>query len=634
VVRREEKRGEMMMGSFDLVLIAAALCILIVGIGRRRFSWKKGRTEEQHGDIKGLIIYLLTHRPILKRSWAGGAHLALFWGVIIFFVIVIMAQLDFHSSPPLAHVLSFITDIVGIFMLASVLFFLIRWGLRQKPDRPKRILFPLLLLLFIILSGFLAEGTRISTVSSNPGWRSPIGWLNSTFLPDSPLLMQIMIRSHFLGVLVFLAALPFTFMRHITAGTLSVYYRRGRSVWTPSPVPFEKGPFGSAQVSDLSWKRLLETEACVSCSRCDENCPAFLSGKPLSPKRIVSVIRDQVESTCLESKEPFDEHISGDEIWSCTTCMACVEHCPVFVEPVSMIMEMRRHQVMGKGSLPREARGMLRNLEIYGDVQGKGPAHRIEWARDLGVPLVNRDGKDKTLLWVGCYGAFHPRYQDTVRAMTRILEKGAVDYVILGKGELCCGDPARRLGEESLFLKLAERNVEQFRKQGVERIVVLCPHCLQALKHEYSSLGYPLEVVHGVEFVSDLYRKGQLVFQYPAADRVVIHDPCYLGRLNGIYEPSRELVSAIPRTRTVELNNNRESGFCCGGGGGRMWLHESLGKKINQMRSEEVSHTGADVVGTACPYCMTMLDDGLKSLELENTPEVLDIIEIVASSLA
>jgi Fe-S oxidoreductase len=276
---------------------------------------------------------------------------------------------------------------------------------------------------------------------------------------------------------------------------------------------------------------------------------------------------------------------------------------------------------------------MLRNLEIYGDVQGKGPAHRTEWARDLDVSLGDGDGKGKILFWVGCFGAFHPRYLETVRAMSHILDKGAVDYIILGKGEVCCGDPARRIGEEGLFLKLAEKNVKQFRQHGVEKIVVLCPHCLQVLKHEYASLGYPLDVVHGVEFISDLHQRGQLAFQYPLAEKVAIHDPCYLGRLNKIYEPIRDLVKAIPGARTVELKRNREKGFCCGGGGGRMWLHESLGRNISQIRSEEISHAGVDVVGTACPYCMTMLDDGLKSLELERSPQVLDIIEIVASSI-
>ncbi|MFC1863521.1 (Fe-S)-binding protein, partial [Thermodesulfobacteriota bacterium] len=245
------------------------------------------------------------------------------------------------------------------------------------------------------------------------------------------------------------------------------------------------------------------------------------------------------------------------------------------------------------------------------------------------------------LLWVGCSGAFHPRYRDVARAMVKILKTAGVEFAILGKEELCCGDQARRLGDEALFLDLARRNISRFRKYDIQTIVALCPHCFNTMKNEYPGVednpgsisGNPLEVVHAMKFVWDLIQQRRISLKYPVKERTVVHDPCYLGRVNHIYEPLRDVIRAVPGIEFKELERSRESGFCCGGGGGRMWLHERLGQKINRLRAEEVQASNVEMVGTACPYCLTMLDEGIKSLEMERSPEVLDILEIVASSI-
>jgi Fe-S oxidoreductase len=477
-----------------------------------------------------------------------------------------------------------------------------------------------------------------------------LGWFFSLISPASPVFMQMMIRLHFFAVLVLIAAIPFTFMRHAAASPLNVFYRKKGARAALTLPSIESGAIGAKTVEDLSWKQLLDAEACVACGRCDENCPAAISGKPLSPRKIIRNIREQIETVTAAqkrlSKEPgnraepplLESAITADEMWACTSCMACVEHCPVFIEPLDKIIDLRRYQVMGEARLPAEARPMIRDLELYGDVQGKGAAHRTDWALNREVPGISgistQNGSDvDTLLWVGCSGAFHPRNQETSRSMVKILKAAGIRFAILGKEEVCCGDPARRLGDEILFRKLARANIDRLNQYQVKKIVTLCPHCLNTLKNDYAELGCKLEVVHATELVTTLIRDNRIGLKYPVADNMAVHDACYLGRYNQVYQPPRDICRAVPGARLKEPARNRDNGFCCGGGGGRMWLHENIGHNINVLRAEEMANTDVDLIGTACPYCLVMLDDGVKSLELEKTPKVADIIDVVADSL-
>jgi len=461
--------------------------------------------------------------------------------------------------------------------------------------------------------------------------------------------MQFMIRIHFFLVLFFIAILPFTFMRHVAAGPLNVYYRKKGSRGQMKPASLEKGDIGAGRVSDFTWKQLLDAESCVACGRCDESCPASISGKPLSPRKVMRDIFTQMEDVSRRGTNPvqgsfplLEDAITSDEIWACTTCMACVEQCPVFIEPTDKILDMRRYQVLGKGLMPTEARSMVRDLEIFADVNGKGLAHRGDWALNLGVPHISDKGLNpEILLWVGCSGAFHPRYQEATRAMVKILKAAKVRFGILGNEERCCGDAARRLGNEPLFLDLATKNMAVFRKYQIKKIVTLCPHGFNTLKNEYPALADPLssesrtdfEVIHAVEFVLQLIEQEKISLKYPVDKKMAIHDPCYLGRVNQIYEPLRAVCTSVPGVDLIELERNRENAFCCGGGGGRMWLHENLGENINALRAREIGKSGAQLVGVACPFCLTMLEDGISGLQMEAPPKVKDIIEIVAASL-
>ena len=626
-----------MITAFDILLICAAILIMLAGFAGRRMLWRAGREENRSGDMAGLLGYLIGQQHILKRRSAGVAHLFLFWGIVVFVLVIILAQFPLTIPVTAARILSLGLDLLGAVMLAGIVFFLIRRSLSKRMfmDKvlPQKLLFPAILLMIILITGFVAAGTRMRIVSSDMPWVSPIGWGLSNILPDSPLLMQIVIRCHFFAVLLFLACLPFTFMRHLAAASLNVYYRHQGNRGQLRALDLDDGHVGAKTVDDLTWKQLLDAEACVGCGRCVENCPASISGKPLSPRKIVQDVSRQMEQAGSNAGL-LEDVISGEEIWSCTTCMACVEHCPIFVEPLDKIMDIRRYQVMGCGNLPSEAKPMIRDLEIFGDVQGKGIAHRTDWVLNRKVPVLsNSNAATDILLWVGCSGAFHPRYHEASIAMVNILNAGGVDFTILGKQELCCGDPARWLGEERLFQDLARKNIKRLNHHQVQKIVTLCPHCFNTLKNEYPGFGGNFQVLHATEFVMDLISEKRIEPKYPVNQTVAVHDPCYLGRVNQIFEPARDVCRAVPGIEIRELARNRENGFCCGGGGGRMWLHENLGRHINHIRAEEAAKSGAELVGTACPYCLTMLEDGIAALEVEKPPKVMDLIEIVAASL-
>jgi Fe-S oxidoreductase/nitrate reductase gamma subunit len=624
-----------------------AFFIMAAGLARRWSLWREKKPAGITGDWKALQAALLAHRSILSRPSVGSAHLAAFWGVVIPLIVIILVQFGFIIPHAPANVLSLIQDLAGIALLIGILVLLVRRLGYADSGGPTRTLLPMILMLVILVSGFLAEGARLSILRADGfTWQSPMGWFFSQISPASPVFMQMMIRLHFFAVLFLIAAIPFTSMRHAVASPLNIFYRKQGPKAALTHPSIERGQIGARTVNDLTWKQMLDADACVACGRCDEQCPAAISGKPLSPRKIIRDIREQIEQAGTNGRRAkggagataLENAVTADELWACTSCMACVEHCPVSIEPLDKIIDMRRYQVMGEARLPAEARPMIRDLDLYGDVQGKGVAHRADWAMNRGVAeLFKTPSPPETeldvLLWVGCSGAFHPRNQETSRAMVKILKAAGIRFAILGKEELCCGDPARRLGDEILFQKLARANIERLERYQVKKIVTLCPHCLNTLKNDYPELGCKLEVLHATQLVTDLIRDKRIVPKYPVAGKVAVHDACYLGRYNQVYQPPRDVCQAVPGTRLIETARNRESGFCCGGGGGRMWLHENIGQNINVVRAEEMVNTDVDLIGTACPYCLVMLDDSVKSLEKEKIPKVADIIDIVADAL-
>lgn len=630
---------------YQIIMPVLALAVLVAGIARRRRLIKIKRTKKERPDWAGWFGAVFVQKRLQARPLVGSAHLYLTWGFVIFVVVVLAAQMPLRLSATAAAIVSMILDMAGILMLAATVFLLVRRLVRKLAHKdlrpPKRTILPLLLLLVILLSGLLTEGARLNLVAPGHFWEAPAGLLFALVAPAAPAFMQTMLRVHFIFVMLFIATLPFTFMRHLAATSAHLLFKDRKPPQLPTDLDLKKGPLGAATVMDLSVMQLRAAEACVNCGRCDEQCPALLSGKPLSPRLIMGRIVDQMEAYPAGGRADgtkdlprLADTISADEIWACTTCMACVTHCPADIRPMDAIIQLRRNWVLREGHMPEEAVAMIRNLELYDDVYGKGPAHRGDWALGRNVPQAAESIKpDVMLLWVGCSGAFHPDSQQAVQGLTKLLWAAGVDFAVLGPEESCCGDPARKLGDEALYLKLARQNIARFKVNGVTKIVTLCPHCFDTLKNAYPSLGCDLEVVPAAALVAQLINEKRIDLKYRFDKSLAMHDPCYLGRYNGIYEPLRQVCRAVPGVILKELKRCKDIGFCCGGGGGRMWLHESLGEKINLLRAREVAAAGVDAVVTACPYCQTMLEDGLRTLDGENRPQIIDIIRLAADAI-
>jgi Fe-S oxidoreductase len=429
---------------------------------------------------------------------------------------------------------------------------------------------------------------------------------------------------------------------------------------------------GAGAIEDLSWKQLLDVATCTECGRCQDVCPAWATNKPLSPKKVVLSLRDHAAATAPYLQAGDEAHagldlvgdvIDPDALWACTSCGACVQQCPVDIEHVDTILDMRRYQVLMESAFPKELGGTFTKLERQGNPWGLPARARMDWAKGLDVPVVGVDVESAAdvdyVFWVGCAGAYDDRAKRTSRAVVELLHAAGVSFAVLGDGEGCTGDPARRAGNEILFQMLAAANVEALNEAGATRIVVTCAHCFNTIAREYPQLGGRYEVLHHTELLNRLVAEGRLVPApagtaadqgAAAADehataqrRVTYHDPCYLGRHNQIYSPPRELLAALPGVELAEMPRNAESSFCCGAGGARVWMEETIGTRISTSRAAEAIGTGAEVVATACPYCTIMLTDGVKAAAAEpqpagaptsvGVPEVTDIALLLLDSI-
>jgi Fe-S oxidoreductase len=445
--------------------------------------------------------------------------------------------------------------------------------------------------------------------------------------------------------------------------------------------PGEDDVFGVSQVEQFSWKGLLDFSTCTECGRCQSQCPAWNTGKPLSPKLLIMSLRDHAFAKApyllagggktMEGEEKASEEqlagvpaaalaeaerplvgtaeengvIDPDVLWSCTTCGACVEQCPVDIEHIDHIVDMRRYQVLIESSFPKEANVMLRNLERAGDPWGRGTKARLEWTAGLPfeVRVFGAGGEERLpddveyLFWVGCAGALDDGAKRTTRAVVELLHEAGVEFMVLGSGEKCTGDPARRLGQEFLFQELAKENVETLNTVGAKKIVVTCAHCFNAISNEYPQLGGDYEVVHHTQLLSRLVADGRLVPAHPVDTTVTYHDPCYLGRHNRVFSPPRDILGSVPGVRFNEMERNQERSFCCGAGGARMWMEETIGTRINEARTDQALETGAEVVAAACPYCITMLSDGVATRKQQGkaaeTVRVTDVSELLLRSV-
>src|SRR6266404_4314293 len=608
-------------------------------------------------------------QTLLRDPTAGLMHALLYFGFVSLFIVTVISEAD-HQLPDRFKFLHGQTyqaysagaEVAGLMFLAGIV-----WAIsRRYVQRPYRIRIKtrpedaLILGTFLVigLSGFFVEAARIAW-EGKPAiekWSFvgyPLAGLVDTWSRHT---LEITHRwlwgAHVVAFLVFLAILPTTKLRHMFTSPMNMYLKdrdRPKGAMKPMPNLMETDleSFGAVKIEDFTWKQLFDTDACTVCGRCTSVCPAHATGKPLDPREIVLKVGEVMTATGSPVVSPpvgvdaditlgadsVFERISADEIWACTSCKACDEICPVNIEILDKILDMRRYLTLMESEFPAELGNTYRSMENSGNAYGLNQGERGDWAEQLeGVEIVEAGSplEHEYLYFVGCAGSFDDRNKKTSRALAKLLQRAGIDFAILGPSEMCNGDQARRAGNEYIFQMLAMQNVEIFDGMGVKKIITQCPHCFNVLKNDYPQVGGNYEVIHHSQLLDELVRDGRLSLEGASLEeRVTYHDYCYLGRHNDVYLAPRRVVGSLAGIDLVEMPRNGTRGMCCGAGGARMWMEEHTGKKVNTERSQEAIATGASRIAVACPFCYVMFDDGVKGEGKDEDVRVQDIAEML-----
>jgi Fe-S oxidoreductase len=602
------------------------------------------RIDQPLRRIGLLIQNALFQQRTLRERYAGIFHGMIFWGFLVLLAATTVVMLDHDFRLPLMrgafylYFQSLFVDVLGLLFLIGIALAAFRRGVL----RPQKLVYTseslwILLALFVLgASGFLLEGWRIAATDDPWGAWSPVGYLVaklSAVLPTDTIriLHRVTWWFHLLLTFVCIAWAPYTKMAHLLFSPLNIYTASLKPTGASlKSIDFETSEtFGVNQIAQFTWKDLLDLDACTECGRCTAACPANASGKPLSPRDVILDLQDLMhreESGPLVGGAPA---LSAEALWSCTTCAACVEACPVSIEQLPKIIDMRRHLVMDEADFPEMMQGALESIENRGHPFRGTPCSRDDWAEGLSIPEWKDGESYDVLYWVGCAGGLVERNQRTVRATAKLLQKAGVRFAIMGRNEKCTGDLARRIGNEFLFETVAKENIEQLNARGAKKVVTSCPHCFNTIANEYPRLGGQYEVQHHSEFLADLVREGRLKPSRTIDESVTFHDPCYLGRHNGVYDAPRELVQLSIGKSPVEMPRSKSNSFCCGGGGGMSFVEEAKDQRVSHLRASEAVAAGTETVAVGCPFCMTMLEDAVKATAGENAPKVKDIAELL-----
>lgn len=668
-----QKGDRMTVQGIILLVVFAAVLVAFGFILRMLVRLLEAGKPENRFDhwgerINSVIVFVGAQARVLARA-AGLGHFIIFWG-FIFITLGTMEHILGMIIPGFGYeaiigrtadgVLSLLLDIFGLLVLAAIVVSLVRRfffdPIRLRIDDPKAKREAVLILGLIFVLILLMYGIRGTEILMEPGHipvvYAPVSHYVSGIIGgwgmDLPTANTLFAWMHHLIIFFFLIYIPFSKHIHILGAIPNVFFRNLGHSGTLSRMDFEDESaekFGISEISEFTWKQLLDLYACTECGRCQASCPAYLTDKPLSPYRVIHRLRGQLmdERRRLLSRgdgegrpdppQIVPDTTTEDEIWACTTCGACMQECPPFIEHVQKFIDLRRYLVLTESRFPAEMQPVFRNMEVNYNPWALGYANRADWASDLELPLAADKESFDLLFWVGCAGSFDSRGQRIARAMAELLKRAGVDFAILGVEEKCCGETARRMGNEYLAQTLIEANIETLRKYRFERIVTICPHGYNSLKAEYPQFGFDADVLHHSELLLELVKAGKL--EAPAYDGKtgIFHDSCYLGRYNGIMDEPRDLLRSVPGMRLEEFDRRGKRSFCCGAGGGRMWMEETLGRRINEDRVDESLSKGVEKIFTACPFCVTMFEDGLKARERGDV-EVLDIAEIMLGSRA
>ncbi len=645
--------------------------IIICGftIGRyikmlQKFNKVNNKIEIGKG-IKRVLKFVFCQKRLLDDPFSGIAHFLIFWG----FLIVAFGTINFFGKgfsqafhiPILYGFLQtpflFLLDLFSFLVIIGV----ISAAFKRYIIRPERLsqsagaALILILIMGLMVFDLLSDGFNIAVQQTSVNGSFIGNYLATLFwnIPKDTAVLwsQIFWWAHLVFFMIILNYVPLGKHMHVFSSFFNVFLtddKAGVVLSTPDLEDEDLETFGVTKVEEHTWKDFLDSLSCTECGRCQDVCPAWNTDKPLSPKQIIINLRAHVEKKApylfAGNSDDFKEElikdvITEDVIWSCTTCYACQRACPLFIRQFTKLIDYRRSLVLNEGAISSQGALALKNLEKSGDPWGLGQSARAEWYKDLDVKLISDKPDAEWLFWVGCAGALDGRNVKVSRATVKLMNAAGVDYAILGTDESCTGDSARRLGEEYLFQTMAQANVELLNESGVKKIFTNCPHCFNTIKNEYPDFNGNYEVMHTHQLLAELIKSGSLKIdtdkirkdKFGDNGRITFHDSCYLGRHNDIYEPSRKLIDLV--AERVEMKRSGENSFCCGGGGGGMWLEEHLGKRINVERTEQCLETGAKTIGVSCPFCLTMLEDGLKAKDEIDTHSVLDITEILAEGL-
>ena len=659
------------------------LFVLIAALGAFGFTMRKvlgylriGKPENRfdHYDkrIGNVLAIAFGQTKILRDPIAGPIHFGIFWGFVILLTAVLesigeglIPGFSLAFLGPLYNVIAMGSDIMAVVVLVAVIWALFRRHVAgpkrlRELDRHSQIDATVILsaIAVIMITMLLQNGSRIALEGSGYAseWRPVSLALSGMFSPSAgtAMVFEISWWLHILIVLGFLNFLPYSKHFHVLTSIPNVYFsnrgihKEGDGALKPLNLEDETAEkFGASDVEDLTWKQLFDSYTCTHCGRCTAVCPANITGKLLSPKKIIVDTRTRFEEKApvltagitdapVLQKQLLHDFITPQELWACTTCRACVQECPVMIEHVDEIVDMRRYLTLTEGEFPEQLQTLYRNLENNFAPWQFSPDDRAAWADGLGIPQLSELGSADEidyLFWVGCAGSFDARYKKVSVALARIMQRAGIRFAILGKEEKCNGDSARRAGNEYLAQTLMVDNIEKLNSYRVKNIVTACPHCFHALRNEFPQFGGNYKVIHHSQLVNDLVQHRLISLDNPVDGALTFHDSCYLGRYNEIYDQPRELITGIPSAEMIEMPRSRDKGFCCGAGGAQMFMEETEGKRVNIERTEEALATGAETIASACPFCMTMLTDGVKEKGKQEEVAVKDIAELVYEAM-
>ena len=664
-----------------LGIVVAAFGFFAYNVERLVGYMRLGKTEPRWDNparrVWNVLRIGIAQSKILREPVAGAMHATIFWGFMVLtagtvelLISGVFPAFSYARFLPqrLYHGYELSQDAFAVLVLGAIAFAYFR----RLVLRPRRLegdkihhgdaylilgMIAALMLTYLLAGGFLAVA-RPGAVAETRFASRMVGLAFGGLDPDTAWAgYRVSWWLHALLVLAFLNYLPYSKHLHVATSLFNVYFsntswKGERAVMRPMDLEADVEKFGASDVEDLSWKSLLDGYSCTECGRCTAACPANITGKPLSPRKIIVNTRERLDEkgpvatghrdgngTAVLEHRLLDQYITEDELWACTSCRACVQECPVSIDQLDVINEMRRYLVLSESRFPAEIQPAFESMERNGSPWAFAQADRAKWADGMNIPtmasLAEKGEQPDVLFWVGCMGSFDDRAKKITVAFARILQACGIRFAILGQEEHCHGDPARRMGNEYLYQMLAKDTIETLDRYKVMTVVTSCPHCFHQIGNEFPQLGGHYEVIHHSTYIERLLQENRVPLQTEAGQRLTVayHDSCYLGRYNDVYDAPREtLRRALPVVNLVEPKRTRDRGLCCGAGGGRMFMEERVGKRINAERVDELLATGADTIAVACPFCMTMMNDGAKARDAN--VQVLDIAEVVAQRLS